>query len=86
MADRVEDVEEVGPFRELPLRQGVREVNHHLGVVLHHRVDVLDAQLVVSWDNYLLYLLLLQQFLGPSKDCLQKVSIEHLARRQLVMH
>ncbi len=81
MADRVEDVEEVGPFRELPLRQDVWEVDHNLGVFLHHRVDVFDAQLVVSRHCYLLHLLLLQQFLGPSKDCPQKVSIEHLAWR-----
>ena len=62
---RVQDVEEVVPWRTLTLSIFVREVTHEDAVLRHERVDVLDTQLLVLGDLHIPDLMLLVEVLSP---------------------
>lgn len=79
---RVEDCEEVLTCGTLVLGEGIREVLHHLSVVLESREDVLDGQLVVLGHVDESTVLDGQKLLLVVEDLLEEVLIHsHVARQ-----
>ena len=74
--ERVQDIEKVFPWRAFILRVDVREILHHLLILLELGVELLDRQLIVMWDLDLFHLGLLEQLLPPSKDLLEKIFVD----------
>ena len=80
---RVQDVEEVVPWRTLTLSIFVREVTHEDAVLRHERVDVLDAQLLVLWDLDVPDLMLLVEVLLALDHLLQPVLVADTVIREV---
>ena len=84
--DGVDDVEEIVAVWHATLGQFRREVPPDLLVVLHHRPDLDDAQLVVEGHADALHLLQWQEGLLASQHFLQEVLVHHPLRRQVRLH
>ena len=80
---RVQDVEEVVPWRTLALRIFVREVTHEDAVLRHERVDVLDAQLLVLRDLDVPDLVLLVEVLLTLDHLLQPILVADTVIREV---
>ena len=79
----IEDVEEVITWRTLAFRILTRKVGHHFGVLGKHRIQVLDAELVVPGHLDLLDDGLLHQLLLAGQDLLEEVFIHDGLVRQV---
>ena len=76
----VEYVEHILAIRGTAFGELVGEVLHQLGVLLDHREDVLDADLVVLGDHHQLHVGKLHQLLAVSKDVLEVILVDHYWR------
>ena len=83
LVERVEDVEEVAPVRELVPGQLVGEVSHELGVGGELGIQVPDGELVEVGHRDELDLLLRQEGLPLVQDALQDVLVHVRGRRQV---
>ena len=81
--ERVQHVEEILPRGALALRVLVREVRHEVCVLDEHGIQVLDAELIVSGDLYVVDLRLFEQLLLAAQDLLEKVLIDYCLIREI---
>ena len=77
----VQDIEEVFAIRETHIRGGVRQVPHDFRVILKHRVELLDRELIVQRYVDSLDLVVRKQLLLFCKDLLQEVFVDVLLWR-----
>ena len=80
---RGQDVEEVVPWRLFAFGVLRREVGHHFGVLGEHRVQALDAELVVLRHRHLLDFGLLHQLLLAGQHLLEKIFVHDRFVRQI---
>ena len=83
--DSVQHVEKVVTWWALAFRVLVREELHHLRVLLEHREDGLDAELLVLRHLDVGDLGLLEQVLFAGEDCLEEVFVDRGLVRQVVL-
>ena len=77
----VQDVEEVFAIRKTHIRGGIRQVLHDLFVMLEHRVELLDRELIVQRYVDSLDLVVREQLLLFCKDLLEEVLVDVFLRR-----
>ena len=85
-AQRVQDVEEVGPVGLAALREHVWQVEHYFPVVLDLRIDVLDAELVELGHVHCAEICQLQELLAVGEDQLQVVLVQHVLGWQIELN
>ena len=78
-----QDIEEVIPRRLLAFGVLRREVGHHFGVLGEHRVQTLDAELVVVRHRHELDIGLLHQLLFACQHLLEEVLVHDRLVRQV---
>ena len=78
---RVQDIEEVLPGRQAALGVLVGEVEHELFVLLHHRPEVGDAELIIQRGGDTYDVTLLQELLLAGKHELEEVDVDGVLRR-----
>ena len=81
-----EHIEEVGSWWSFIFGVLVREERLELGILLEHRVDVPDRQLVVMRDLDEGHIRLPQQLLLAREDILEEVLVDNTFIRQIILH
>ena len=80
-----QDIEEILSWRSFVLVVSIREILLERRILLEHRIDSADRQLIVVRDLHVHHLALLHELLFTGQNVLQKVLVDHRFVGQVIL-